>query len=120
MSSNNQAKRHRRRTLHKRRTTLRTARQTRGEEGSTGKEYSRGLNTGVPELDLEKESITHLGTHGDSISSMVWSKETNDWITGSWTAHSDSGIHGPPPPPKPPHLPTSLSPNNAPFETSQI
>ncbi|KAG2008939.1 spindle assembly checkpoint protein SLDB [Coprinopsis cinerea AmutBmut pab1-1] len=55
-----------------------------GEGGSTGKAYSGGLDTGVRELDLEKESMTHLGTHGDGISSMVWSKETNNLITGSW------------------------------------
>ncbi|KAG2008923.1 WD40 repeat-containing protein [Coprinopsis cinerea AmutBmut pab1-1] len=91
-----------------------------GEGGSTGKAYSGGLDTGVRELDLEKESMTHLGTHGDSISSMVWSKETNNLITGSWDRTlrfwdpraSSSSTNAP-------TSPTSSSPSNAPFETSQ-
>ncbi|TFK18219.1 WD40 repeat-like protein [Coprinopsis marcescibilis] len=55
-----------------------------GEGPSAGKAYSGGLDTGVRELDLEKEQIAHLGTHDDSISAMVWAKETNNLITGSW------------------------------------
>lgn len=35
-------------------------------------------------LDLSTEKITYLGTHSDSISSMVFSTSTNSLITGSW------------------------------------
>ncbi|KAJ2922987.1 hypothetical protein H1R20_g14117, partial [Candolleomyces eurysporus] len=55
---------------------------TFNEDGSRG--YTGGLDTGVRELDLNTERITHLGTHSDSISSMAWSKATNNLITGSW------------------------------------
>ena len=55
-----------------------------GEAGSAGKGYSGGLDTGVRELDLNTEKITHLGKHDDSISSMVWSNELNNLITSSW------------------------------------
>ncbi|KAG2008943.1 hypothetical protein CC2G_014321 [Coprinopsis cinerea AmutBmut pab1-1] len=68
-----QAIRHRQCTVHKRRTALRTTCQNRpmlacawGEARSTGKAYRGGLDTGVRGLDLEKQSMTHLGTHGDS------------------------------------------------------
>ncbi|KAF5335484.1 hypothetical protein D9611_012198 [Ephemerocybe angulata] len=52
--------------------------------GTGDKAYSGGLDTGVRELDLAGERMTHLGTHADSVSAMTWSKNTNALVTGSW------------------------------------
>ncbi|KAH7908032.1 WD40-repeat-containing domain protein [Hygrophoropsis aurantiaca] len=46
--------------------------------------YSGGLDTGVRELDLTSEKVTHLGQHSNSVSSMNYSQELNALITGSW------------------------------------
>ncbi|EIM89377.1 WD40 repeat-like protein [Stereum hirsutum FP-91666 SS1] len=46
--------------------------------------FSGGLETHVRELELETEKIHHLGQHTDSVSSMNFSSETNQLITGSW------------------------------------
>ncbi|KAL4247587.1 WD40/YVTN repeat-like-containing domain superfamily protein [Abortiporus biennis] len=48
------------------------------------KGYSGGLDTGVRELDLATEKITHLGQHANTVSTMNYSKEHNVLITGSW------------------------------------
>ncbi|KAH7100327.1 WD40 repeat-like protein [Auriculariales sp. MPI-PUGE-AT-0066] len=52
--------------------------------GAPGKGYSGGLDTWVRELDLERESTRVLGQHAESISRVVWVKETNTLISGSW------------------------------------
>ncbi|KIJ11703.1 hypothetical protein PAXINDRAFT_171655 [Paxillus involutus ATCC 200175] len=46
--------------------------------------YSGGLDTGVRELDLASEKVTHLGQHGNAVSTMNYSREQNVLITGSW------------------------------------
>ncbi|KAH7929920.1 WD40 repeat-like protein [Leucogyrophana mollusca] len=46
--------------------------------------YSGGLDTGVRELDLASEKVTHLGQHSNSVSSMNYSRELNTLVTGSW------------------------------------
>ncbi|EIW54728.1 WD40 repeat-like protein [Trametes versicolor FP-101664 SS1] len=46
--------------------------------------YSGGLDTSVRELDLQTESVNHLGQHSDAISSINFAREQNTLITGSW------------------------------------
>ncbi|KIJ59972.1 hypothetical protein HYDPIDRAFT_32701 [Hydnomerulius pinastri MD-312] len=46
--------------------------------------FSGGLDTGVRELDLSTEKVTHLGQHGNAVSTMNYAREQNVLITGSW------------------------------------
>ncbi|KIY66429.1 WD40 repeat-like protein [Cylindrobasidium torrendii FP15055 ss-10] len=55
--------------------------------GDATNAYSGGLDCTVRHLGLDTEKTTNIGTHDDSISSLVWSKDKS-WchalITGSW------------------------------------
>ncbi|KAF8872365.1 WD40-repeat-containing domain protein [Infundibulicybe gibba] len=46
--------------------------------------FSGGIDTYVRQLDLATENITSLGSHSDSVSTMIYSREANSLITGSW------------------------------------
>ncbi|KDQ09640.1 hypothetical protein BOTBODRAFT_58543 [Botryobasidium botryosum FD-172 SS1] len=46
--------------------------------------FSGGIETWVRKFDLENETATVLGGHDDAVSSVVYSKDTNTLITGSW------------------------------------
>ncbi|KDQ54325.1 hypothetical protein JAAARDRAFT_38492 [Jaapia argillacea MUCL 33604] len=48
------------------------------------KGYSGGLDTSVRQLQLDTEKSTVLGQHDNAVSGLVWSKNTNALITGSW------------------------------------
>ncbi|TEB21248.1 WD40 repeat-like protein [Coprinellus micaceus] len=52
--------------------------------GDGSRAYSGGLDTGVRELDLSTEKITHLGTHADSVSAMVFAPHVSALVSGSW------------------------------------
>ncbi|KAF9257717.1 WD40 repeat-like protein [Marasmius fiardii PR-910] len=52
------------------------------EDGEHG--FSGGLDTAVRYLDFENEKVTVLGSHSDSVSSLVHSAERNSLVTGSW------------------------------------
>jgi len=46
--------------------------------------FSGGLDASVRMLDLATEKMTTLGTHDNAVSSMVYSRDANVLITGSW------------------------------------
>ncbi|KIJ29057.1 hypothetical protein M422DRAFT_37087 [Sphaerobolus stellatus SS14] len=46
--------------------------------------FSGGLDTWVREFDLESQNVNHLGQHDETISQVVFSKDSNSLITGSF------------------------------------
>lgn len=52
--------------------------------GDSNRAFSGGLDTWVREFDLERETTRVLGQHAESISRVVWIKDTNTLVSGSW------------------------------------